>query len=227
MQQRRIHLSPSILSADYGALRNEALTAVEAGGASIHIDIMDGHYVHNFSFGLDLIPALKPHLSVPIVAHLEIARPDDFIAETAAAGADVIVVQEDTCPNLPFTIEAIHRSGARAGVGVNPDRTFRRIEAHPHLLQMIDVLIVMGVYPGFGGQVFAATTETNLQAAVALRDEHEADFDIGVDGGVSETTIPAIIRAGGNYLIAGSSAFAGDIRTNIAALQRAADAAAR
>ncbi len=222
MIDRTIHLSPSLLSADYGALRDQALAATEAGGDSIHIDIMDGHYVHNLSFGLDLIPALKRHVRVPVVAHLEIAHPDSWINDVAHSGADMIVVQEDACPNLPHTVSAIRRSGAAAGIGINPDRTFRRIEAHPHVLSEIDLLIVMGVYPGFGGQVFAATTTSNIRTAVGLREQTASHFEIAVDGGVNVATIPDIVAAGARYLIAGSSVFSGDIATNMENLRTAA-----
>lgn len=219
-----IHISPSILSADYGALRDQALQAVAAGGQSIHVDIMDGHYVQNLSFGPAVIAALKPHVTVPIVAHLEIAAPDRWIAATAAAGADLIVVQEDTCPNLPLTIAAIRECGVAAGVAVNPDRSFRRIQAHPHLLGELELLIVMGVYPGFGGQRFAATTIPNIRRAVRLRNSAGARFAIGVDGGVDRSTVPEIVAAGADYLIAGSAIFGGAIDSNIAQLRQAAGA---
>lgn len=209
-------ISPSILSADFGALREAAVEAERAGASSIHIDIMDGHYVHNFSFGIDLVPALKRYLAIPIVVHLEIENPDTFVDDFSRAGADLIVVQEDTCPNLPYTIDAIKRSGVRAGVGINPDRTFIKIEAHPHLLKEIDLLIVMGVYPGFGGQRFAETAIPNVRRARTLRDAAGASFDIAVDGGVNTDTAPRIVEAGGSCLIAGSSVFGtGSIDENI------------
>lgn len=221
----QVRISPSLLAADFGRLREAAIAAEAAGGCAIHVDYMDGHYVHNFSFGIDLISALKPYLSIPIVAHLEIRNPDAFIADFAAAGADVIVVQEDTCPNLPYTIEAILEQGIAAGVGVNPDRTFRRFEAHPHLLQSIALLIVMGVYPGFGGQVFAATTLENVALAARLRTLHNASYEIGVDGGVSHATVGSLVAAGASYLIAGSSVFNGSLEAlpaNVASLMAAA-----
>jgi ribulose-phosphate 3-epimerase len=217
-----VHISPSILSADYGALRDKTLEAVAAGGSSIHVDIMDGHYVHNFSFGIEIFRALKPHVSVPLVAHLEIAHPDHFIDDFATAGADTIIVQEDTCPNLPFTVRAIREAGVAAGIGINPDRSFRRIEAHPQILQDVEIVVVMGVYPGFGGQLFAATTIENIGTAVRLREENGARYMIGVDGGVTTATTPAIVQAGASCLIAGSAVFGGDVAANIAALRQAA-----
>ena len=223
---RRLHISPSILSADYGALREECIRAANAGGDSIHIDIMDGHYVHNLSFAPALIRALKPHLSVPIVAHLELDSPDRWIADTAEAGADMIVVQEDTTPNLPFTIASIRRAGAAAGAAVNPDRSFRRIEAHPHLLEELDLLIVMGVYPGFGAQRISAAALPNIRRAAELRKTASAGFAVGVDGGVNRSNAAAMTAAGADYLIAGSAIFGGsgngDIAVNIAGLREAA-----
>ena len=154
------------------------------------------------------------------------AHPDSWIDEVAGAGADVIVVQEDTCPNLPYTVSAIRNAGVVAGVGINPDRTFRRIEAHPHILAEIDLLIVMGVYPGFGGQVFAATTLSNVRAAARLRAETQGHFEIAVDGGVRAATVPDIVAAGAHYLVAGSSVFSGDIASNMETLRAAARSAA-
>lgn len=216
-----LKISPSILGADYGVLRESSLEAERQGACAIHVDIMDGHYVHNFSFGIDLFTALKKHLSVPLVAHLEIANPDPFIPDFAAAGADMIVVQEDTCRNLPYTVDAIRSAGSAAGIGLNPDRHFRKIEAHPYLLEEIELFIAMGVYPGFGGQRFARTCEPNIRRAVELREQHGGTFDIGVDGGVTVATVPRIVAAGANYLIAGSGVFSGDIGENMRALERA------
>jgi len=106
-----IKISPSLLSADYGTLREAARQAEKAGGCELHLDIMDGHYVHNFSFGIDIIPALKRHVKIPLITHLEIDNPDVFIHDFANAGSDMIVVQEDTCPHLPITITGIRKRG--------------------------------------------------------------------------------------------------------------------
>ena len=211
-----IKISPSILSADYCNLGSGSIEAEKGGGDAIHIDIMDGHYVHNFSFGIDIIPALKKVVSIPLVAHLEIDNPDVFIQDFADAGSDMIVVQEDTCPHLPRTIKNIRKTGKMAGVGINPDRGFEKILANPEILEQIDLLIIMAVYPGFGGQPFSPVTIPKLEKAAELRDKTKAKFDIGVDGAVNKQTIPQIIKAGGNYLIAGSSIFGkGSITNNI------------
>jgi ribulose-phosphate 3-epimerase len=219
-----IKISPSLLSADFGSLTREALRAEKGGGFDIHLDIMDGHYVHNFSFGLDIISALKKHIGIPLVTHLEIDNPDIFLEDFADVGSDMIVVQEDTCPHLPLTIANITNRGVKAGIGINPDRGFEKLEANPEILTMIDLLIIMAVYPGFGGQPFSPVTVPKIREASSLRAEMKADFDIGVDGAVSIRTVPNIVSAGANYLIAGSSVFnRNEVSRNIKTLRDTAE----
>jgi len=220
-----IKISPSILSADFGNLRYNALEAEKNGGCAIHIDIMDGHYVHNFSFGVNIVPALKKHVGIPIVTHLEIDNPDVFIGDFAHAGSDMIVVQEDTCPHLPYTINSIKKAGVRAGIGINPDRGFEKLAANPEVLLKIDLLIVMAVYPGYGGQPFSPVTVPKIRKACIMREETRASFDIGVDGAVNNDTAPDIVKAGANYLIAGSSVFTADIAASMKKLRSSAAAA--
>lgn len=220
-----IKISPSILSADYGNLADAVRRAEKAGGCDIHVDVMDGHYCHNFAFGIDVIPSLKKHLSIPLVAHLEIDNPDVFIDDFAAAGSGMIVVQEDTCPHLPHTIASIKKYGIKAGIGVNPDRGYEKLEVNPEILEAIDLFIVLSVYPGFGGQPFSPVTVQKIEKACELRERTGADFDIGVDGCVNKNTVPKIVRAGANYLIAGSSIFRDDIAQNIKTLKTLAEEA--
>jgi len=220
-----IKISPSILSADFGNLTHDALDAEKSGGCAIHIDIMDGHYVHNFSFGINIVPALKRGVHIPIVTHLEIDNPDIFIDDFARAGSDMIVVQEDTCPHLPYTINAIKQKGSKAGIGINPDRGFEKLEANPEILREIDLLIVMAVYPGYGGQPFSPVTVPKIRKACIMREEMHASFDIGVDGAVNSITAPDIVRSGANYLIAGSSVFTDDIAASMKKLHASAAAA--
>ena len=220
-----LKISPSILSADYGHLAEEATKAERGGGCDLHIDIMDGHYCHNFSFGIDVVPALKRAVKIPLVAHLEIGNPDDFIEEFAEAGSDMIVVQEDTCPHLPRSVYRIRKTGKTAGIAINPDRGFEKIEANPEVLNEIGLLIVMAAYPGFGGQPFSPAALPKLRKAREIRDRLGLRFDIGVDGHVNERTVPDIVRAGGNYLIGGSSVFnrKRTIEENIRALKELAE----
>jgi ribulose-phosphate 3-epimerase len=220
-----LKISPSILSADYGRLAEESIKAERGGGDALHIDIMDGHYCHNFSFGVDVVPALKRAVGIPLVAHLEIGNPDVFIEDFAGAGSDMIVVQEDTCPHLPRTIYRIRKSGKAAGIGINPDRGFEKIEANPEVLNEIGLLIVMAAYPGFGGQPFSPAALPKLRKAREMRDRLGLSFDIGVDGHVNERTVPDIVKAGGNYLIGGSSVFnkKGTVEDNIRSLRALAE----
>lgn len=227
MQVRELKISASILSANYGKLVEQAVVAEKGGSHAIHIDIMDGHYVHNFSFGLDVFPALKEKINIPLVAHLEIEKPDYFIQDFANVGADMIVVQEDTCPHLPRTVASILKAGVKAGIGINPDRGFEKLEANPEILQDIELLIIMAVYPGFGGQPFSPVTIPKIKKSVELRSKYKCKFDIGVDGGVNIKTAGNIVKAGGNYLIAGSSIFGNknlgqkEIQRNIEDLKKA------
>jgi ribulose-phosphate 3-epimerase len=214
-----IKVSPSILSADYGHLAEAVKEAERNGADAIHVDIMDGHYCHNFAFGIDMIPALKTYVDVPVVAHLEIDNPDDFVEDFARAGSDMVVVQEDVCPHLPRTIDRILSFGAKAGVGINPDRGFDKFHVNPEILRKIDLFIVLSVYPGFGGQPFSPVTCERVETARSLREKHGAHFDIGVDGSVNADTTPGIVRAGCNDLIAGSGVYKGDIGKNIRSLR--------
>jgi ribulose-phosphate 3-epimerase len=218
-----IKISPSILSADYGNLTHDTVRAEKGGGSEIHIDIMDGHYCHNFSFGIDVIPALKKNVRIPLVAHLEIDNPDVFVEDFAHAGSDTIVVQEDTCPHLPRTIANIKSRGLRAGIGINPDRGFEKIEANPEILSDIELLIIMAAYPGYGGQPFSPVTIQKIEKSCVLRSKYGARFDIGVDGAVNIKTVAKIVKAGANYLIAGSSIFRDDVTKNIKILKEIAD----
>jgi ribulose-phosphate 3-epimerase len=225
--KQHLKISPSLLAADFGKLAEAALLAEKGGGYDLHIDIMDGHYCHNFSFGINVIPAIKERVKIPVVAHLEIDNPDVFIDDFFKAGSDMIVVQEDTCPHLPITIRHITDLGIKAGIGVNPDRGFERVEANPEILGNIDLMIIMAVYPGFGGQPFSPVTVPKIQTACTLRDKTGANFDIGVDGAVGKNTIPEIVKAGANYLIAGSRIFNdNDIIENINTIRRIAEGAA-
>jgi ribulose-phosphate 3-epimerase len=163
---------------------------------------------------------MKRRIGIPIVAHLEIDNPDAFIDDFARAGSDMIVVQEDTCPHLPHTIARIRECGVRAGIGVNPDRGYEKLEVNPEILQEIDLFIVLSVYPGFGGQPFSPITISRIERACKLRERCGAEFDIGVDGAVGVKTVPSIVKAGANYLIAGSSVFGGEITENVRALRK-------
>lgn len=203
----QVHIAASILGADFAYLGPAAREAELGGADSIHIDMMDGHYVPNLTFGFDLLPALKKWTTLPLVAHLELDNPDALIAPLAQAGPDMIVVQEDTCPCLDETIDRIRRYGIGVGVGVNPDRPLEPILPY---LEKVDLLIVMSVPPGFGGQPFDDSVLPKVSLVRRHRDVARLLLRVGIDGGVNEETIGRAVQAGADYLIIGSAIFQRD-----------------
>jgi ribulose-phosphate 3-epimerase len=198
----RIHLSPSLLAADTVYL-GAAVRAVEAAGAdSLHIDIMDGHYVANLAFSPKNVEDLCAFTRLPLHVHLEVDNPDQCIP--LFRQASMIIVQEDTCPDLRGTIKTIRDFGIAVGVGVNPDRP---VEAMMPFLADLELLLVMAVWPGFGGQRFDASVLRKATWAREQRKRLGLQFAIGLDGGVSASTSGAIVEAGVDFLIAGSSVF--------------------
>lgn len=192
--------------------------AEEAGVDSIHMDIMDGHYVHNLTFGIKMLPCLRPHTNLPFVVHLEIDNPDDFIADFAQAGSDMIVVQEDTCPDLTATIEKIKSYNIAVGVALNPERP---LDVMTHVLAQIDLLLIMSVFPGFGGQRFLPEVLPKVEEACRLVHDLESSPAIGLDGGINRQTIQAAVRAGANFLAIGSAIYAGgSVGGNLRELRR-------
>lgn len=200
------HLSPSILAADTANLA-AAVRAVESGGAdSLHIDIMDGHYVANYAFSPKTVTDLRRVTPLPLHVHLEVSNPDAVLPLFAAA--DMIIVQEDTAPDLVATLAVIRRLGCTAGVAVNRNRP---VEALLPVLPLVDLLLVMAVEPGFGGQPFDARVLDKVRWLQQQRTLLNAAFAIGVDGGITPTTIVSALAAGADFFAVGSAAFAGDI----------------
>lgn len=204
MTKRAVHIDASLLAADFGCLAKEACRAEKGGADSIHLDIMDGHYVHNLTFGLDLIPVLKRVTSLPLISHLEIDNPDDFVEDLARLGSDLIIVQEDTCPDVGATLDRIRRHGARGGLGVNPDRP---VEPLREFMPDLDLLLIMSVWPGFGGQDFQAEVLGKVTMARQWRRESGLQTRIGLDGGITEKTIGRALGAGADYLVIGSAIY--------------------
>ncbi|HBD42321.1 MAG TPA: ribulose-phosphate 3-epimerase [Bacteroidetes bacterium] len=198
-------IAPSILSADFGHLGDDVRQAVELGAPWIHCDIMDGHFVPNLTFGPDTVRAVRsaaPQATVDV--HLMVERPDWMLEPFREAGADILSVHVEACPHLHRTIQQIHDLGAAAGVALNPATPWQRIEP---VLSMVDVVVIMSVNPGFGGQSFIMETLDKARALRDWRSKHEASFVIQFDGGVSPETIDACLDAGGQSLVAGSSFF--------------------
>lgn len=197
-------LAPSILSADIANL-SEQIKLVEKNGADwIHCDIMDGHFVPNITFGPVLVEAAKRSTDLPLDVHLMIKNPDNFLEDFKNAGADIISVHYEEVVHLNRTISKIKELGAKAGVVINPSTPVSMVK---DVAEYIDLLLIMTVNPGFGGQSFISNSERRISEAVKLRAELKADFLIEADGGVNKNTITKIKNAGCDVFVAGSSIF--------------------
>lgn len=219
-----VRIAPSILSADFAAL-GEAVRAAERGGADqIHVDVMDGHFVPNITVGPLVVRALKRVVTVPLDVHLMIEEPDRYIEDFASAGAAMISVHVEVLPHLHRTLQYIHSYGARAGVAINPSTPVVALE---EIAADVDLVLVMSVNPGFGGQTFIPRSESKIKAIRALLDAAGNAAPISVDGGVDTSNAARIVAAGAGILVAGNAIFGSpDPAEATRALRRAATAAA-
>ncbi len=201
---RSYKIVPSILSADHGKLVEEALQVHLPGIDHLHVDIMDGHFVPNLTFGPQVVASLKQHTPFRLDVHLMIEAVDDYIPQFAAAGADILTIHQEATPHLHRSLHLIREQGIKAGVSLNPATP---LETLHWVLTEVDLVLIMSVDPGFGGQKFIRATLEKIRRLVQWRKERRLKFIIEVDGGITEQTAPLAYEAGAEYLVAGNAVF--------------------
>ncbi|WP_142826590.1 ribulose-phosphate 3-epimerase [Planococcus soli] len=199
-----IKIAPSILAADFSKLGEEVLEVEKAGADWIHVDVMDGHFVPNISFGPIVLNAIRPLTKLPMDVHLMIENPDQYIEEFAKAGADFITVHVEACPHLHRTIQLIRSLGVKPGVVLNPHTPIETIQ---HVLEDIDLVLFMTVNPGFGGQKFIHSVVPKVKQLSDIIKEKGLSVEIEIDGGINEETIGACAEAGATVFVAGSAIY--------------------
>jgi ribulose-phosphate 3-epimerase len=215
-----IELAPSILSADFARLGEQARAAVEGGATLLHVDVMDGHFVPNITIGPPVVASLRKATDVPLDVHLMIENPDQFVPAFVDAGADWISVHQEACPHLHRSLELIRSKGAQVGVVLNPATP---VQTLGEVLELVDFVLVMSVNPGFGGQKFIPASLDKIRKLVTMRNAKGVGFRIEVDGGIGRDNIGEVVRAGAEILVAGNAVFGkGDPKKNTEELLRAA-----
>ncbi len=197
-------LAPSLLSADFSDLKNEIKKAEEGGADLFHLDIMDGHFVPNLTFGPMIVKAIRKLTHLPLDSHLMISNPDQYIEEFRNAGSDIITVHFEACTHLHRTIMKIKETGAKAGVSINPATPVNVLE---EIIDYVDILLIMSVNPGFGGQKFIENAIRKIIQAKKIITERNLDVEIEVDGGIDLNNVEFLLEAGADIIVAGSSIF--------------------
>ena len=205
-------LSPSILSADFTKLGEEIETIDNAGAEYIHVDVMDGMFVPSISYGMPVIKSIRKSTGKVFDVHLMISEPIRYIADFAASGADMITVHVEACSDVVATIEKIREYKLKVGITLNPDTPVSAIKPY---LNRVDMVLIMSVNPGFGGQKFITSSVDKIKEVKRLRDELNLSYDIEVDGGINIDNLATVLEAGANLIVAGSAIFRGDAAENV------------
>jgi len=211
-----VKIAPSILSADFARLGEQVQEAVTAGADWIHVDVMDGHFVPNLTIGPVVVRALRSVASVPLDVHLMIEKPERYLADFAQAGADRLTVHVETCPHLHRTVQHIKELGVRAGVTLNPATPLAALE---EILPQVDLVLVMSVDPGFGGQSYLPGSTAKIARLRRMLNQIGSPAELEVDGGINFDTAPEVVAAGATVLVAGAAIFYGSIGDNIRRLR--------
>lgn len=216
-EDKKMKLAPSILSADFANLARD-IRLVEDGGADyIHVDVMDGHFVPNITFGADTVAAIRPVTKLSLDCHLMVEYPENHVKNFAKAGADIITIHAESTPHIHRVLQLIKDQGVKAGIAVNPGTP---IESLIHVLGLVDLVLVMTVNPGYGGQSFIPETLKKIQTAKELKDREGYTYEIEVDGGIAEQTAKQCKEAGASVFVAGSYIYNAEDPTNQMAILR-------
>ncbi len=207
-----IKLAPSILAADFSRLGEQVVEADRAGAQYIHIDVMDGDFVPNISFGAPVMKCIRPLTDKVFDVHLMVEEPGRYISDFVEAGADLIVVHAEACRHLHRTVEQIHQAGVRAGVALNPATPLCAVE---EILPELDMVLLMSVNPGFGGQKYIPSVTDKIRRLRTVIEERGLSVDIEVDGGVTIDNVEEVIGAGANIIVAGSAVFGGSVSDHV------------
>ncbi|MBQ8592199.1 MAG: ribulose-phosphate 3-epimerase [Lachnospiraceae bacterium] len=207
-----IKLAPSILAADYADLRNEIRKIEEAGASYLHLDVMDGHFVPAISFGMCVITSLRKITDIVFDVHLMITDPERYIEDFAKCGADIITIHVEACSCIDETIDKIHALGLKASIAINPKTPVEKIIPY---LDKVDMILVMSVEPGFGGQKYIDDCTQKIVQVRQMIEERHLDVDLEVDGGIGKGNVKMVVDAGANVIVAGSAVFNGDVQQNV------------
>jgi len=216
---KKVQISPSILSADFSKLSSEIKKLEEGGADMIHVDVMDGHFVPNLTIGPPVIKSLRSHTNLPFDVHLMISPVHKYIKNFSDAGADIITIHPEATDNLIDSINHIKNLKKKAGVSLNPNTKISAVEKY---LDKIDLILIMSVYPGFGGQKFIPEVVSKIKTLSEIKKNKNLNFDIEVDGGINFENSKSVIEAGANILVSGTTIFkenSGDIKKNIETLK--------